>query len=300
MEEKTNIDYEKMYKATLETAMQWIKDGCTDKERICLESVFPELRESEDERIMREFNDWLCEEIEWRTNDLRDEKDRRTLNMLCYILTKVKDWLEKQKESSINEEVREAILHYFNVEMLASDDETEKQILREWIAWVERHVEGDFARGYDSGYEACLNSHSAEWLEKQKEQKPHRVAVDTCEAIDKVREFDEQIEKEQKPAEWSEEDDRILKGIIGKIDHDQSYGVSKKDMLDFLNDIRIRRGNIICVDADRIQEYLPKITWKPSEEQMKHLERCFSHGHTSQLPNQHVLESLYNELKKLK
>ena len=40
------------------------------------------------------------------------------------------------------------------------------------------------------------------------------------------------------PPAWSEEDERILKGIIGKIDHDQTYGVSKKDMLSFLNCIR--------------------------------------------------------------
>lgn len=70
----------------------------TDAEKEALQALIPELAESEDERMMREFNDWLCEEIECRTNDLRDEKDRRTLNMLCYILTKVKAYLEKQKE----------------------------------------------------------------------------------------------------------------------------------------------------------------------------------------------------------
>lgn len=32
------------------------------------------------------------------------------------------------------------------------------------------YTEGDFARGYDCGYECCLNSHGAEWFEKQKEQ----------------------------------------------------------------------------------------------------------------------------------
>ena len=43
------------------------------------------------------------------------------------------------------------------------------------FAWLEKHkinTEGDFARGYDCGYESCLNSHGAEWYEKQKEQKP--------------------------------------------------------------------------------------------------------------------------------
>lgn len=51
------MDYEKAYKAVLQTATQWIKDGCTDKEKICLESVFPELRESEDERIRKQLID---------------------------------------------------------------------------------------------------------------------------------------------------------------------------------------------------------------------------------------------------
>ena len=53
------MDYEKMYKAVLETAKQWVKDGCSDKERICLECVFPELRESEDERIRKEMIEFL-------------------------------------------------------------------------------------------------------------------------------------------------------------------------------------------------------------------------------------------------
>ena len=49
------MDYQKAYKAVLQTATKWIEDGCTDKEKICLESVFPELRESEDERIRKEI-----------------------------------------------------------------------------------------------------------------------------------------------------------------------------------------------------------------------------------------------------
>lgn len=38
--------------------------------------------------------------------------------------------------------------------------------------------------------------------------------------------------------------------------------------------------------------------WKPSEEQMEHLKRCFSHGKPHlPIPNQHVLESLYKDLE---
>ena len=42
----------------------------------------------------------------------------------------------------------------------------------ECLAWLEKqkiNTDGDFARGYDCGYECCLNSHGAEWFEKQKE-----------------------------------------------------------------------------------------------------------------------------------
>ena len=54
--------------------------------------------------------------------------------------------------------------------------------------------------------------------------------------------------KELNVTEWSEEEKRILKGIKGKIDHDQTYGVSKLEMLSFL---------------EKLRPY-----WKPSEEQM--------------------------------
>ena len=81
-----NFDYEKAYKAVLQTAKQWIKDGCTNKEKICLEYVFPELRESEDERIRR----WIIKELESKyvKDDIVNSKDAN----------KALSWLEKQKE----------------------------------------------------------------------------------------------------------------------------------------------------------------------------------------------------------
>lgn len=84
------MDYEKAYKAVLKTATQWIKDGCTDKERICLESVFPELRESEDERIRKE----IIEFIQW-------SEDRGMTRHDFHQAKRPSEWiayLEKQKE----------------------------------------------------------------------------------------------------------------------------------------------------------------------------------------------------------
>ena len=88
------------------------------------------------------------------------------------------------------------------------------------------------------------------YLEKLKEQKPK-----TFNEPYNPDEYEVVMEgnatslkrKEQKPT-WSEEDKRILKGIIGKIDHDQTYGVSKSEMLNFLENLRP--------------------SWKPSKQQM--------------------------------
>lgn len=66
------MDYEKAYKAVLQTATQWIKDGCTDKEKICLKCVFPELRESEDERIRKELIEYLRGDLDDITTDDTD------------------------------------------------------------------------------------------------------------------------------------------------------------------------------------------------------------------------------------
>lgn len=82
------MDYEKAYKAVLKTATQWIKDGCTDKEKICLECVFPELRENEDERIRKE----IIECIETLL------KAPGASPRLCDWLA----WLEKQKERDLD------------------------------------------------------------------------------------------------------------------------------------------------------------------------------------------------------
>lgn len=71
------------------------------------------------------------------------------------------------KESE-DEKIRKAIIHHILYETKL-DEATEHS----WVAYLEKqkiNTEGDFARGYDCGYECCLNSHGAEWFEKQKEQ----------------------------------------------------------------------------------------------------------------------------------
>ena len=75
-----------MYKAVLKTATQWIKDGCSDKEKICLESIFPEFLESEDERIRKAIV------------GLIEELQRSDKNFAGVELADMLSYLEKQKE----------------------------------------------------------------------------------------------------------------------------------------------------------------------------------------------------------
>ena len=75
---------------------------------------------------------------------------------------------------SEDERIRKALLDYYGKQCDMSD--VNGVYAYEVCAWLEKqkiNTEGDFGRGYDCGYEACLNSHGAEWFEKQKEQKPN-------------------------------------------------------------------------------------------------------------------------------
>ena len=209
------IDYEKAYKAVLKTATQWIKDGCTDKEKNCLECVFPELRESEDERIIKFLKHAA-------TLDAADE----LFQEYGVKHTQVTAWLKKQKEcfatisnTSTNEDerIRKELIDFIQWAEdrgMTRHDFHQAKRPAEWIAYLEKqkiNTEGDFGRGYDCGYEACLNSHGAEWFEKQK----HPNGCFTCDEYKKGYEegrrngftagynkaMKEMEQKEQKPVE---------------------------------------------------------------------------------------------------
>lgn len=168
------MDYKKEYVNVLMRAEEAVQKGCLD--RNTFDAIFSELTESEDERMMREFNDWLCEEIECRTDDLRDEKDRRTLNMLCYILTKVKDWFEKQKESlHIPETCKEKADSFTDIK---------DRNIRGCIGMALADVPESRFKSYGVTLKECLA-----YLEKQKEQKPWKVGANAY------------FTPEQKPAE---------------------------------------------------------------------------------------------------
>ena len=164
------MDYEKAYKDALGRARKMMnskRSVVIGKQ--ALETIFPELREGEDESIRKSIAD--CVSLMGEDDDVFSNHNVTKVQVLA--------WLKKQK---IN-------------------------------------TEGDFGRGYDCGYEACLNSHGAEWLEKQKEQK-HPNGCFTCDEYKKGYEegrrngftagynkaMKEVEQKEQKPVECELED----------------------------------------------------------------------------------------------
>ena len=106
---------------------------------------------------------------------------------------------------------------------------------------------------------------------------------------------DKQLNVEQKPAEWSEEDERKLNRIyeiLGYAADDKGFLASKRIIGD--------------KEAIELQDFLikflrPQPHWQPSEEQMEALKAAnlYWRGVTNITPPIRILESLYNGLKKL-
>jgi len=305
----TTEEKAKAYEMALELAKKIYNESagsCCDTANATvkvLEGLFPQLKESEDERLANQLINLV-----------------QSAGEVLLVPTNKEEligWIKKCKESlhisetckenadsftdGEDERIRKAIIEL--LKEVGRDDTGISENAKCMIAWLERQKKQERWRVGENAY-FTPEQKPAEWSEKY--------IADIFEKVGLARIVREQGNDELTNAvqsamielskgykqEWSEEDERILKGIIGKIDHDQSYGVSKKDMLDFLNDIRIRRGNIICVDADRIQEYLPRLTWKPSDEQMEALHKAIKKAYHDY--DARPLEFLYTDLLKLK
>ncbi len=141
------MDYEKAYKAVLQTAKQWIKDGCADKEKICLECVFPELRESEDERIRRTLVEYFGPKVQ--------------LDFVRGVpIQKIRDWLEKQKEQPVSA-AKEALIRAG----LKPYKDGNK-----WCILAGDNIQEGIC-GFGDTIDEALYQFLLEVLEKQKEQK---------------------------------------------------------------------------------------------------------------------------------
>lgn len=167
------------------------------------------------------------------------------------------------KESE-DERIRKTLISYFEwVKERDCKSEWNGLKVDDIRAWLEKQkvsTDGDFARGYDCGYECCFNSHGAEWFEKQ---------------------------KEQKPAEWSEEDEYLLIETIQhleeliRIDEKKHCGVNVQ---------------YYQRDIDWLKSLRP--SWKPEGQQLDCLRHMINVSTVDKIDKQFVID-LYEQLKKL-
>ena len=271
--------------------------------KLAVEHAFPELRESEDERIRKR--------LLWFLANYNGRWDYPETRMAC------RAWLEKQEDASKAIEAVDRIDKYID-EHLANahdmkDSNPDKKYYRGWddalgkMAGILQDVYSGEKQKEPENVSASTMIPSC-WEVKQKEQKPegvyvdctehpewygmpkkpHRVCLDTVEAIDKVRELDEQMEKEQKPA-WSEEDEEIAHTILNLPCSQVTYvtGQGTTSGKQFITYAKERDWF-----EKRFKSLRPQTHWRPSEEQMDALAKAVTLYGSG-------LDSLYQDLKKL-
>ena len=95
-------------------------------------------------------------------------------------------------------------------------------------------------------------------------------------------------EKEQKPAEWSEEDKDIINEVASILINDENRAENKEE------------ENRLAYLSEKIQYLILQPHWKRSEEQMEALKLTVSNKkHYAPVLHEIALDTLYNDLKKL-
>jgi hypothetical protein len=272
MKELSIEEKAKAYDERLEKAQKWYDINTNKGYKSIFEDIFPELKESEDERIMRCIG--MC---------LTDANEQRFIDYNIS-LKDCLDWLEKQGEK--DEEIlvlkdqieslhaaRKAMKETYKIELKkqgeqnpANKEYTFKAIPR----LLEMIQPTDRAKSYcqkliDSLEQEGYITDAKIVSDCLKQMNGEKVAMATMD--------------EQKPA-WSEEDEEIIEKCIEAIRHSCYSHFTKIKVEKFLESLR------------------PHNTWKPSDEQMNTLEYYM---HTL-VCNEHkeVLFGLYSDLKKLR
>ena len=224
--------YEKKYNDVLEMARIWYNTaGITNLDKEMLERLFPQLRESEDERIRKEIIEFVD-----TTTLSTDERHHRWIA-----------YLEKQKEQKPNIELiqRSWYMAGYNDRKFGNEPK-----------WIIKTGKGGPKHELNPKYVQPLAD----------EQKPAEDKYQQgLEATDRWQEgYEAGFNAASKPAEWSEEDERIRKAILGFLNPDKGgtkYS-SNAELVEWSNWLKSLRPDSYKNCNSR---------WKPSEEQMEAL-----------------------------
>ena len=284
------MDYEKKYKEAIQLAKAYYgKDTNT-----FLDTIFPELKESEDERIREELWEYF--------HDLQLSSDANFSP--SFSIDDVLAWLEKQKEKVVEFDHLKEENPLDDERFLKGFDtgrEVQKIFDEQKPAERSSVIESEYDKGYREGHRFGLRQTQEYmipggrtfsglipcWVNAPSELQPaHRyhgknlvimhennggfrcVCIDDEKAVTfhlpENTSFGEGWRK--RSAEWSEEDEKRIKQLIYDTEAIRAEYEKKKEKLGE------RFNNALIKDCDEQIEWLkslrPQPHWKPSEEQM--------------------------------
>ena len=273
------MDYEKAYKEAIERASKIKLRNPIERIQDEIDSIFPELQESENERIRKEIIEFLIWIKEFRNGGYEPSGK--------YVIEDMIAWLEKQGEQK------------------PADKSEPKFKVGDWIVQENIGVPATkeqrdllFQKMKEAGYEW-----DSEKKKLRKMEQNHTWSEEDTDMIDHIirclkrcggdmvapkQPYQKEIDwlksiKPQPKQEWSEEDEWMLNKIIRNIEFPSGVTIYRKpidEMISWLKSLK------------------PQNHWKPSEEQMKHLKSIAVGWHPS-LDDCRILSSLYNDLLKL-
>lgn len=230
----------------IELAKRLIATGISEELVEVLHQQFPEIKESEDERTRKNCIHFL--ELQKAHHADTSEID----DCIAY--------LEKQKEHK-PAEYEKPLLSKF------------EQAIYD-CAWgkVTCKPEGETQEEYAKRWAEHLLLMVRDWADDY---------IDSQIELAKRKAYDMGKADAEKPAEWSEEDEKMIQSLILEIDkHVFFAGIESNKIINFLKSLR------------------PQPHWKPGEEQMEWLESAVRLS--TNKPHIHgIIISLYEQLKKL-
>ena len=270
----TTIDYKEKYEQALERARQFSEKPYLEDSAGIVEYIFPELKESEDERIRKE----LISVFSNREKYLIDQ------SLGDITVSEALAWLKKQRPSGCPEycvmsNCSNCPYHPIVVKQNPSDVSKQEDIELTEFEGALYTTFSDIWQDYMLGKEINV--------------------------VDFVREHSDEllnIANKQKPTEWSDEDERLRKSCIAHIE----------DELERIRNDKYGHSEIISDLKESCRERIkwlksirPQNTWKPSEEQMDALQYVYRNLNpplSDKLGGNSLktLELMYQDLKKLK
>ena len=317
IEEKANAYDKAIGKAAALYKASEPMSGCN----VILETLFPELKESEDEKVRKELIKHLKELSDWKEDEVIPVKNPSYYRQWI-------SWLEKQAERKTPQWMID-FLDDYRRKIGCSLDHDEARDVDGKILCIMQWLENQGAQKPEEN-KGNIGGISANWSEEDE-----KILGDIIEDVmtlhsgktlgvirNKINWLKSLKGRVQTKHEWSEEDSYYINNIIHIIEEINNAPLKRREdweaYINWLKSLRSQNnitekelaqaptfddGWSAAIDYIQKKSLRPQNRWKPSDEQMEALKamaRYCDIATSFDAYKQRVVESLYSELKKLK